>query len=238
MLALLPAVPAAAQPVRFRAADGRPVFGDLREAQGSPRGTILLFHMAGSNLGEYAPIAPVLNELGFDTLAIDQRSGGPMWGRTNRTVGRTPMLYWAAAAPDLDGALSFARKHLPGPVLAWGSSYTAALVFDLAARHPADVAGVLAFSPDEYVSGVSVHGAAAMLRVPVFITMASDPREVAAARKVAAAVRGGRVSLHLPNQGLHGSQTLRADRNPVGWTRVWLAVRSFLRQAAPASRLR
>ncbi|CAA9523805.1 MAG: hypothetical protein AVDCRST_MAG39-2703 [uncultured Sphingomonadaceae bacterium] len=56
--------------------------------------------MDASTSGEYAPIAPLLNELGFDTLATDQRSGGPLWRRVNRLEDRMAVLYWAAAAPD------------------------------------------------------------------------------------------------------------------------------------------
>jgi len=47
-----------------------------------------LFHQAGSNRGEYAMIGPMLAALGFNALAIDQRSGGNAWGRTNETVKR------------------------------------------------------------------------------------------------------------------------------------------------------
>ncbi len=36
---------------------------------------IVLFHQAGSSRGEYSEIAPRLNELGFNCIAVDQRSG-------------------------------------------------------------------------------------------------------------------------------------------------------------------
>jgi len=50
----------------------------------------------------------------------------------------------------------------------WGSSYSAALVFLLAARHPGDVNGVVAFSPGEYLSkGTAVRDAARKAEVPL-----------------------------------------------------------------------
>src|SRR5882757_6917396 len=42
-----------AQPVSFRGADGVTIFGDFYPASGESRGTVLLFHAANSNRGEY-----------------------------------------------------------------------------------------------------------------------------------------------------------------------------------------
>jgi len=100
----------------------------------------MLFHQAGSNAAEYSPIVPKLVALGFDTLAVDSRSGGRMFDRNNRTVmalGRAQP--FDAAYADLEAALTWSRQAgYPGAV-AWGSSYTAALVFRLAAEHDTPV---------------------------------------------------------------------------------------------------
>ena len=218
----------AATEVVLQAADGVRVFGTHRVAEGrAARGTILLFHMAGSNRGEYATIAPELARRGFDSLAIDQRSGGPGWGRTNETVaalGRETS--YAAALPDLEAALAWASAR-DGQVLAWGSSYSAALVFLLAARRPG-VAALLAFSPGEYLPGVSVRAEAARVTCPVFVTSASDPAEIAEASRLLDATRGSPRQQYRPATGLHGSQTLRPDRNPRGAAAGWAAVDAFL----------
>lgn len=131
-LAAVPLLPrrGRAATISLRAADGLSLTAEHLPAQGARRrGCILLFHMAGSNLGEYAPIAPELNRMGFETLALDQRSGGDGWGRRNETaarLGRDPG--YRAALPDLEGALAWARARDPsGRVLAWGSSYSAAI---------------------------------------------------------------------------------------------------------------
>lgn len=75
---------------------------------------VLLFHIAGSNRGEYATIAPAFARRGPDTLAINQRSGGPGWSRPNETAARLPRdPGFMAAMPDLQGALAYARERRP-----------------------------------------------------------------------------------------------------------------------------
>jgi dienelactone hydrolase len=100
---------------------------------------------------EYAPIAPRLARAGFTVLAIDQRSGDGAFGGTNRTAaGLGRKATYEEALADLEAALAWAKANASGaPVVVWGSSYSAALVFLLAARHPGDVNGVVAFSPGE-----------------------------------------------------------------------------------------
>jgi len=47
---------------------------------------IVLFHQAGWSRGEYNEIAPKLNKLGFNCMAVDQRSGGSVNGIQNETT--------------------------------------------------------------------------------------------------------------------------------------------------------
>jgi len=230
------AVPQAASavPERLEAADGVALSAEFTlTATARSRGTILLFHMAGSNRGEYAAIAPELARRGFATLAIDQRSGGDAFGQRNETaaaVGRDPG--YRAALPDLEAALGWARaRGGPDRVLVWGSSYSAALVFLLAAARP--VSAVLAFSPGEYLRGASVRDAAARVSCPVFVTADADPTEEAAAAAILAAVPGSPKRQHRPQAGAHGSSILRADRNPRGAAAAWAAVGAFLDEVAP-----
>lgn len=225
----------AGEPVSLSAADGVRVFGELNHAEGKPRAMVLLFHMAGSNRGEYAEIAPRLAALGFDSLAIDQRSGGSAWGRANETVrnlGRSTD--YLPALADLEAALAYAVARKPAlPVVVWGSSYSAALVFLLAARHPAEVSALLAFSPGEYLGGASVEASAAKVRAPSFVTSASDPGEISAAAALLAAEPATFKRQFKPQAGVHGSSTLRAGDNPAGWRANWEAVEAFLKVAAP-----
>ena len=228
----------AGTPFTLAAADGVQIHGETFPAQGAPKAIILLFHQAGSNRGEYAPIAPRLAANGFTALAIDQRSGGPRWGRDNQTaqaLKRDPG--YQAALPDLEATLAYARKSWPNlPIAIWGSSYSASLVFLLAAEHPDDVKAVLAFSPGEYFGGTKVAKAAAQVRAPVFVTSASSSDEVSAAQAILAASPATVKEQLRAKSGVHGSSTLRADSNPKGADENWVAVERFLTRAFSGAR--
>lgn len=227
----------APETVRFAAADGVEIFGDWYGAPDA-KAVVLLFHQAGSNRGEYTPIAPRLVEHGYAALAIDQRSGGRLFGRGNDTVAKLGRSTdYLAARADLEAALAWARARAPGRrILLCGSSYSAALVFLVAARHPDDVAGLLAFSPGEYLgSDDSVHRAAAMLHLPIFVTSASAREEIEATRSILAASPSPSKTQFVPTKGgVHGASTLREDRNPQGASSAWDAVFDFLDRCAKA----
>lgn len=231
---LLMAMPAMSQPVSFKSKDNVKIFANFEPAKGKTRGIVLLFHMAGSNKGEYAPLAPTLNRAGFATLAIDQRAGGDRWGEANQTAARAggnPT--FADAIPDLEAALTYAVKRRLGPIVLWGSSYSSALVFIVAARHP-EVKALLAFSPAEYIEGYSISKEAAALSIPVYITSARDQSEVDSARLIANAISDKKAKLFVPDNGAHGSATLRVDVNPGGASENWREVMTFLDDALPA----
>ena len=223
---------AVAEPVVITAADGAKVFGEFWSAAGPKAPLVLTFHQAGSSRAEYAPIAPRLNKAGFSVLAIDQRSGGNEFGGKNQTVdARGRSTSYDAALPDLEAALAWGKaKANGGPVLVWGSSYSAALVFLLAARHPADVQGLLAFSPGEYLGKPdAVSKAAQQLRVPVFVDQSSDEDEIEQARSILKVAASADKTQFIPRKnGIHGSATLRADRNAAGAEENWTAVLAFL----------
>ncbi len=223
-------LPASAQPdpvpVALRASDGIGIAGLYYQAP-RPKGIILLFHQAGSSKAEYATIAPRLVGLGYSALAIDQRSGGALFG-PNETAARLkhPATYLQAKA-DLIAALDWAKiKKLP--VILWGSSYSAALVFEVAAEHP-EVSAVLAFSPGEYLGdGKPVALAASRIRVPIFLTSSSDAQEIQAARAILAASPSSAKTQYVPRIGVHGTSTLIAARDPKGAADNWTHVVAFL----------
>lgn len=228
-----------AEPVTLMAADGVKVYGDFQAASSAPQQgkapLILAFHQAGSSNAEYKPLMPRLTSAGFSVLAIDQRSGGDEFGGSNKTVaalGRSTD--YEAALQDMEAALAWAKTKANGaPVLVWGSSYSAALVFVLAAQHPADIQGVLAFSPGEYLSKPdAVRTAAKKVALPVFIDQASDKGELAESRRIMAALAtpagSNKVNFTGRKNSEHGSATLRADRNPAGAEENWQAVLAFL----------
>jgi alpha-beta hydrolase superfamily lysophospholipase len=226
-------------PVSFAASDNVMVFGDYYAADTPERPLVLLFHQAGSNRAEYATIAPILTTLGFNALAIDQRSGGTLWGHANETVQHLGHSEgYDAAFRDLEGALLWAKSSDPTrPVIVWGSSYSAALVFLLAAKYPQDVKALLAFSPGEYLArATAVRTAAAQLSIPMFVTSAKESGEVAQAKAILGAAPARQKVQFVPRiAGVHGSSTLRSDRNPKGADENWDAVKAFLAPLALSS---
>ena len=230
--ATTPGIGVAAEAVSFAARDRVQVFADYYPAERDAAPLILLFHQAGSNRGEYAAIAPVLVKLGFAALAVDQRSGGTAWGRANETVQHLGhSAGFAEALPDLEASLQWAKANgRGGKPIVWGSSYSAALVFLLAAKHPDDIAALLAFSPGEFVGAAgSVRRAASQLSLPIFVTSAKEAGEIAAAKALIDAAPSTVKSQFVPRiGGVHGSSTLRADRNAKGAEENWDAVRAFL----------
>lgn len=201
--------------------------GNRYYAAAHPKALILLFHQAEGSKDEYANIAPKLVTLGYSALAIDQHSGGSLFGR-NETVARLGMaMNYDDARQDLDTALDWAKtKKLP--VIVWGSSYSSALAFELTADNPGQIVALLAFSPGEYLKGPSrVRRAAHNVRVPVYITMASG--EADQAKPIFDAVASPRKTFAVPaKHGIHGSSTLDPDRNPTGADENWRSVTTFL----------
>ena len=233
-LIAMPKVGVAMENVSFAASDQVEVFADYYSAGTKTKPLLLLFHQAGSNRAEYEQIAPTLVALGFNAVAIDQRSGGEMWGRDNETVRH---LYKSSsyyeALRDLEAALKWAESSgHSGPIAVWGSSYSAALVFVLAAMHPREINALLTFSPGEYLDGPSdVRNAAARLSLPVFVTSAKSKDEIDAARTILKATTSSEKTQFVPRvEGVHGSSTLRRDRNPRGADENWAAVKKFLMQ--------
>lgn len=221
-------------PDNFKTADRIPIVGFLYENT-KPKAVILLFHQAGSSKYEYDTIGPRLAEMGYTAFAIDQRSGGDALYGDNSTVhilgGSKPYI---DAKQDLQGAVTWAqKKNLP--IILWGSSYSAALVFLVAAENPTAIRAVMAFSPGEYLDDPNaVKQAASRLRIPVFVTSAKDPGEIAAARAIVAAVPGTDKQQYVPvTAGTHGSSTLIPAKNSLGAEENWAEVKTFLHHVAP-----
>ena len=220
----------APMPVALIAADGVKIAA-LHYRASRPKALILLFHQAGSSKGEYATIAPRLIVAGYSALAIDQRSGGDMFGRNGTAAALGREADYTEARKDLDAALAWAAAQ-GKPVIIWGSSYSAALAFQLAADNP-QVAAVLAFSPGEYLGkGNPVAAAAARVRVPIFVTSASAAGEVAAARAILAASPAATKNQYIALVGVHGSSTLIPASNARGAAANWEAALAFLNSVA------
>lgn len=237
LVALLASAPP--KTVTFPSEDGLPITADLYLAKKDPKTPfVVLFHQAQWSRGEYRKIAPKLNALGWNAMAVDLRAGNETEGVTNQTAKRArakkkPTTY-VNALPDMRAALKWAReKHAKSKLFAWGSSYSAALVLYIAGESPEAVDGVIAFSPGEYfrpfgMSRTFIQDAAAKIRQPVFI--ASARREKKQWMPIFEAIPSKEKSSYLPTDqaGQHGSRALW-DRFP-GHKGYWEAVEGFLRK--------
>ena len=222
--------------ISFRSADGLLITADSYFPHTSSTTPLLvLFHQAGSSRGEYNEIAPRLNKLGFNCIAVDLRSGEYSKGKDNETAIRAsnknlPTSY-ADALPDIIASLRYARKHFPNrKVIAWGSSYSAALALKVAGDHPQLVDGVLAFSPGEYFSHVGesktwIRDSAKNIKVPAFIT--SSKNEATDWSSIYEAIDATKRQSFIPETaGKHGSKALWKKYNDSD--AYWHAVNGFL----------
>lgn len=203
--------------ISFKSKDGIKITADIYMAHPKQAPLIVLCHRSGWSRGEYLEIAPWLNSLGFNCLAIDQRAGGKINMVTNETLieaakkGRDTG--YPDAEQDIIAALEYAKKHYAkGRCILWGSSYSASLSFVIAASNPGLTDGIVTFSPGEYFSEYGkpadyVQSHAASLKVPVFIAAMST--ELFGAKQLFDAVPAETKRLFVPeNGGRHGSESL------------------------------
>ena len=227
--------------VDFDAADGVRIFGDIyRSADGDNAPVILLFHQAGGDArGEYTPIAVRLMENGYNVLAIDQRSGGDRFGGGNRTMaGLDGQEYnYCDAYPDLEAALRYMRDEgFGGPLAIWGSSYSAALVFQLGVENSDEVSAVLGFSP---ASGPPLADCSPLpylpqLEVPALALRPQSEFEIESVQAQMKDFEAHGIQTYVANPGVHGSSMLNAERVGASTEAAWTVVLEFLAAALRA----
>lgn len=200
---------------------------------------IVLCHQAGWSRGEYQEIAPKLNKMGFNCLAIDQRSGKGVNNVDNETTKRAAAAKkgtnFTDAEQDMVAAVQFVRQnHATGKVILWGSSYSSALALRIAGENPTLVDGVLAFAPGEYFARFGqpkdwVTQSAKKITCPAFITSAKN--EFQNWKNIYTAIPGDAKSKFLPTtKGNHGSRALWAEKsdNKAYWDEVTPFLQQFL----------
>lgn len=219
--------------ITFEAKDGVIITADLYmtyEDKSTP--FIVLFHQAQASRGEYREIAPKLGKLGFNCLAVDQRSGDAKNEIDNETVmnalEKDKGIEYTDAEVDLISALEYAKEHYAkGKLIGWGSSYSSALILKIAGDHPNMMDGVMAFSPGEYFTPrVEVAPSAKHIKAAVFVTAAKD--EEKRLRPIYDVITSPK-TLFLPStQGTHGSSALYEKYEDS--KDYWEAVEGYLQQ--------
>jgi dienelactone hydrolase len=217
--------------ITFESQDNLLITADLYMTNKRKAPYIILFHQAGYSRGEYNSIAPRLNKMGFNCLAVDQRSGRSARGVLNNTASEARKLKigteYEDALPDLEASLKYVKNELKAEkIIIWGSSYSASLVFVLGEKYQDDVKGILAFSPGEYfkIENRKIEDYATNIKCPVFITSAKDET---AWKSMYDKIPSVNKAYYIPEfEGIHGSTALwdtYSDNSD-----YWEAVTKFL----------
>jgi dienelactone hydrolase len=178
---------------------------------------IILFHQANYSRGEYLEIAPKLNKLGFNCMAVDLRSGEAINGIENKTWRFADSLKmetrYTDAFTDMKAAVSYVKKNYPGTkIILFGSSYSASLALKLASDFPQGITGIVAFSPGEYFAKFGwnreiIKISAAKITCPVFIASAASEQD--SWKAIFDAIPGQSKTSFVPTTGgIHGAKTL------------------------------
>ncbi len=221
--------------VKFKTFDKVIVTADLYAPNPASSAFIILFHQANYSRGEYLEIAPKLNAMGFNCLAVDLRSGESVNGVENETWKFADSLHmetrYIDAYTDMRAAVSYIRSKYPSAkVFLLGSSYSSSLALKLASDFPKGISGVVAFSPGEYFSKFGwsrtiIEISASRITCPVFITSSVNERE--SWQKIYDAIpTQTKVSFVPATGGKHGAKTLWAafPEN----SQYWKALKAFL----------
>ena len=219
--------------ISFQSKDSIAIVADLYAPHPTSAPLIILFHQATYSRGEYREIAPKLNAMGFNCLAVDLRSGFSANGVENLTAKNAKKLKKATryvdTIPDIESAIEYASTLSDEAPILWGSSYSSSLVLKCASY--LKVKGVLSFSPGEYFRndgkpGDYITSSVEQIQCPVFITSRRNEKDnwwgmyqLIEADK----------EYFLPEgMGKHGSSALW--KGSEGNEEYWKAVNSFLGQ--------
>ncbi len=222
--------------ITFPSEDGIIISADLYQIHAKSAPFIILFHQANWSRGEYNEIAPILNTLGYNCMAVDLRSGGAINNITNLTklnaIKAMKATQYVDAMQDMRAAVQYAKKNfVQGKLIIWGSSYSSALALKLAGQIDDQIDGVLAFSPAEYFISQGkprdyITSDAVKISKPTFITSAKSEKN--AWWGIYVSILSDKKTYYLPESvGNHGSKALWSQYpDSDGY---WQAVKAFLK---------
>ncbi|MFY0698845.1 MAG: alpha/beta hydrolase [Balneola sp.] len=217
--------------IEFKSKDGLAVSGNLYEID-PKKPVILLLHQANYNKYEYADIAPKLNEMGYNVLAIDQRSGGSFAGKENETFQRATKrgdaeISFIDAEQDVEAAVNYLNKKYNQKVTVWGSSYSSALALFIGVDNE-HVNGIISFSPGNYFGDTkpTLSSLFKELDKPFLVT-SSKEEATDLSKELEGATLNDNQSQFIPEgDGFHGSRAVWEGQK--GAEEYWKAIIEFL----------
>ena len=228
------AAPLKPKEVTFKSKDGIKLFADLYlSKKGKSAPLIMLFHQGGGDVrGEYATIIPRLSKLGYNIMATDTRAGGNRFG-TNRTMTAIKQEFgYCDAYQDLEAALNYAKQFgFNGKRIAWGSSFSAALVFQLASKRGDDLAGILGFSPASGGPLAACKPALYAANVKISALGLRPRREMRTGTAQFANFKKYGIQTYVSENGVHGSSMLVKSRVKGDVEAHWKVVLDFIKKA-------
>ena len=215
-----------AKKIEFTTPDDRIVVGNLYDI-GVNKPIILLGHQVGTNKYEYADIAPKLNAMGFNSLAIDLTGGGIFAAHNNETLDRGTdvsndgQLTQRRTAQEMNAAVDYLHKKYNQKVIVWGSSLSANFAFIVAARNE-NVKAVISFS------GLANQLSRVLPQIEIPIFMTSSREEVSRVVTLLKDLPQKKDLVHFvpKSEGDHGSKVLW-NGQPYA-EEYWVAVKAFL----------
>lgn len=216
--------------VTFPSKDGLEITAKLYEINKSAP-VILLCHQARFSKFEYEGIAQRLNSLGFNCVATDQRSGGPIANQVNETTIRAKKagkpIGFLDAEQDMVAAIDWVHQRYQKPVTLWGSSYSSTLALYIAAKNE-KVGSVVSFSPGNYFADKkgSLIDLLEDFKKPMFVTSSKYEAEKLGELVAKMEFSDKQVMFTPEEDGHHGSRALWKDQN--GGAEYWEAIIAFL----------
>ncbi len=217
--------------ISFLSLDSLEITADLYKIENNKGPYIILFHQANFSRGSYRDIAPKLNKLGYNCIAVDLRSGHKAQGVINETCKRAiavnKKIRFSNAVQDTEAAILYVKDSLKvEKIIVWGSSYSASIAIYLGSKYSDDIDGILCFSPGEYfkINDQFIASFSQNIKCPVFIT--SGKNEEKKWNEIYKNISSEK-SFFLPKEGgAHGSKALWDEKK--GNQVYWVAVKSFL----------
>ena len=216
--------------VEFKAADELMIHGSLYEID-KHKPVILLMHQAGYNNYEYSDIAPKLNEMGYNCLAVDLRSGGEFGGQPNitnkRAMEKGLKSEMIDAQQDIKAAIDYLYKTYHQNIIIFGSSFASSLALLESVDNP-KVKAIISFSPGDYFGDAapSLSTVFSQIKQPFLVTSSKAEAETLTELIEHSKLKKNQSQFIPESNGFHGSRALWEGQE--GAAEYWKAIKAFL----------